>query len=392
MAKKQVKGLERKEWFSNFVLVGKANVGDKTFGLDLESEKSDWVYNRMNLGIDCGEKSGLCFCEMMGGFGSERDNVIKVYGKDEEGKDDFNTQIEVDWEDRFDEDIIKDTAKISLITVGLEKTTDNKTYYKNFLSAYDAIAYINEHLKQDMIVRVTGNLKYEYYNGNVYVKKIVNSIVLSSKEEEDFEATFRQSILLTKDSIGVDDKTKSVFLVNAKVLEYFKSINGYEVTGKKKFIPIPKTFEYAVNFEKPETVEKVKQMLFNVRRDVTQITFNGKFIESGATVATTIDDLDDDIKDMIEAGIYSLEEALEDASQNGGVDRRMILTKPLLNKADSEKKTKATIKKIDKMYTEQEMYYPCFNISEEDEENTDDEVEDTNKTDDDDMDWLKDIE
>lgn len=389
MAKKQVKGLERKEWYSNFVFVGKANVNDKTFELDLESEKSDWIYNRMNLGVDCGEKSGLCFCEMMGGYGSERDNVIKVFGKDEEGKDDFNTQIEIDWEDRFDEDIIKDTAKGSLITVGLEKTTDDKTYYKNFLSAYDAIAYINEHLKQDMTIRVSGKIKYEYYNGNVYVKKIADNIVLSNKEKEDFEATFKQTILLTKDSIGVDNKAKGVFLVNAKVLEYFKSINGYEVTGKKKFIPIPKTFEYAVDFEKPEMVDKVKQMLFSVRREVTQITFNGKFVESGATVKTTIDDLDDDIKDMIEAGIYSLEDALEDASQNGGVDRRMILTKPLLNKASAEEKTKATIKKIEKVYKEQEMYYPCFDTSDE-EENTNEVVAETE--DDDNLDWLNEVE
>ena len=390
MAKKQVKGLERKEWYSNFVFVGNAIVNDKTFELDLESEKSDWIYNRMNLGVDCGEKSGLCFCEMMGGYGSERDNVIKVFGKDEEGKDDFNTQIEIDWEDRFDEDIIKDTAKGSLITVGLEKTTDDKTYYKNFLSAYDAIAYINEHLKQDMTIRVSGKIKYEYYNGNVYVKKIADNIVLSNKEKEDFEATFKQTILLTKDSIGVDNKAKGVFLVNAKVLEYFKSINGYEVTGKKKFIPIPKTFEYAVDFEKPEMVDKVKQMLFSVRREVTQITFNGKFVESGATVKTTIDDLDDDIKDMIEAGIYSLEDALEDASQNGGVDRRMILTKPLLNKASAEEKTKATIKKIEKAYKEQEMYYPCFDTSDE-EENTNEVVAETEE-DDDNLDWLNEVE
>ena len=137
-------------------------------------------------------------------------------------------------------------------------------------------------------------------------------------------------------------------------------------------------------------VDKVKQMLFSVRREVTQITFNGKFVESGATVKTTIDDLDDDIKDMIEAGIYSLEDALEDASQNGGVDRRMILTKPLLNKASAEEKTKATIKKIEKAYKEQEMYYPCFDTSDE-EENTNEVVAETVE-DDDNLDWLNEVE
>ena len=41
---------------ANFNLVGRAKVSDFTCKRDVESSKSDWIYNQLNLGIECGEK------------------------------------------------------------------------------------------------------------------------------------------------------------------------------------------------------------------------------------------------------------------------------------------------------------------------------------------------
>ena len=80
MAKKEVvNALTKTEWISNFNLVGEAKINDFTFKINEKSEKSDWVYNSINLGISCGEKYGTVFCELMNGYGSERDNVIYVF-------------------------------------------------------------------------------------------------------------------------------------------------------------------------------------------------------------------------------------------------------------------------------------------------------------------------
>ena len=64
-------------------ILGKAVVNDYTFTIDKRSESSDWIYNRLNLTVDCGEKHGRISTELMGGYGSERGdkNVIYVHGK-----------------------------------------------------------------------------------------------------------------------------------------------------------------------------------------------------------------------------------------------------------------------------------------------------------------------
>ena len=84
MAKtKEKTPLTRENWISNFTLIGEAVLKNPeyTFKIDERSEKSDWVYNALNLGVDCGEKFGTVYAEMMGGYGAERQNVIYAHGK-----------------------------------------------------------------------------------------------------------------------------------------------------------------------------------------------------------------------------------------------------------------------------------------------------------------------
>ena len=86
MAEKEQKVLEKKNWASSFMLIGEAKVNNYTYRIDAKSESSDWVYNSLNLGVFCGETSGVVYAELMGGYGAERDNVVYVHGKDEEGR------------------------------------------------------------------------------------------------------------------------------------------------------------------------------------------------------------------------------------------------------------------------------------------------------------------
>ena len=183
MAKKQRIELDKKEWTSRFTLVGEANVNDFTFKMNQTSDKSDWVWNQINLRVDCGEKHGKVDCELMNGYGSERDNVIYVHGKKEDGTDDFSNSYTIAWEDRFDEDILKDIGSLCFIRVGLEKTDKDKTFYKDFLTGYDAIEYMNEHLTDGTVIKVDGQLRYSVYNGSIQCRKEITSLVLSQATE-----------------------------------------------------------------------------------------------------------------------------------------------------------------------------------------------------------------
>jgi hypothetical protein len=377
MAKKEKTPLVKSNWQQSFNIVGKVKLNDYTFKLNEHSEKSDWVYNVLNLGVDCGEKFGTVYSELMGGYGSERtNNVVYVHGKKEDGSDDFKNQYTIAWEDRFEESILEDIGDLCFLTIGLEKDSKGNTYYKKFLTPYDFIAYAEEHLEDGMVVNVRGQLKYTLYNGNLQCRKEINSIALSKAEPKDYKAVFTQTMLLDKDSVTKDsiDKDKGVIYVNAYILEKFKEYNGWDLTegGKVKggaFVPLHKTFEHVINKDKPELTTGIINKIFKVKSGVTQVTMEGEFIESGATVTVTEDDLPDDIRELIDLGLYDLEEALAKCTTGGSRERRMIVTKPSIRMIDgaNEGEKIPQIQKFEKQYDEEDLQL-YFLVPKEDED------------------------
>lgn len=379
------KTITKKDWVSNFTLIGKPKISDEyTFKIDEKSEKSSWIYNSMNIGIDCGEKHGVVYAEMMGGYSEENENKIYAHGKKDDGSDDFDKQIIVNWDDRFNDDVLEEIGDLSFITIGLEKTDKDKTFYKKFLSAYDAIAYVKEHLTEDMVVNVRGSLKYSSYNDNVQVRKNITSIALSKADDASkYKATFTQSVLIDKDSASLKniDKDKGVMFVDTKVLDYVKEVNGVEVKGQ---YPYNKQFEFEMNFENEKQCKTICEKLFKVKKGVTQITFEGEFVEGGAVVTATWDDIPDDIKDLVEMGMYSKEEALAKCTANGSRERRMVLKKPMIKLVGDDKTP--VIQKFDERYKEEDLVLDYLFDKKSDEApfDTDDETD----SDDNSMDWL----
>lgn len=372
MAKNTKKKLEKKNWESKFVLIGEAKVGDYTYKIDEKSEKSDWVYNVLNLGVDCGAQ-GTVYSELMGGYGAERDNVIYVHGvKEVDGKtqDDFDNKFTIDWDDRFDDSILESIGDLCFITVGLEKDKKGNTYAKKFLSAYDAIAYVKDHLESEMVINVKGNLKYSKYQDNVQVKKEITSIFLSKVDDKSkYYARFTQTMLLKKDSIGKPDKDKGVIPIYAQVLDYVKMFGNKEV---KQFIPFNKTFELEVDLTNESVVKMWVAKVLKVKKGVTEITFEGDLIESGALVTATEDDIPDDIKDLIAMGAYTKEEALAKCTENTGKEKRMIIRKPVIKMVGEDGSKVPTIQKFEEKYTEEDLILDFMFEKDDEEENTED--------------------
>lgn len=382
----------RKDWASNFTLIGNPVITDYTYKIDEKSEKSQWIYNAMNLGVDCGEKHGTVYAELMGGYSEENENRIFAHGKKDDGSDDFDTQIVVPWEDRFNDSVLEEIGEMSFITVGLERTNKKDVFEKKFLSAYDAIAYVNERLTSDMVVYVRGNLKYSIYNDVVQVRKNITSIKLcidkKTKEyvsPDKYTANFTQSVLIDKDSASLKniDKDKGVMYVDTKVLDYVKEVNGIEVKGQ---YPYTKQFEFAMDFSNQDACKKIMEKLFKVKKGITQITFEGEFIEGGAVVTATWDDVPDDIKDLVDMGVYTKEEALAKCTANGSRERRMVLKKPMIKLVGDDKVP--VLQKFEERYTEEDLILDYLNDSNVDEPYTDDDDAPFD-TEDDSMAWLK---
>ena len=136
MAKKNEK-VALKKGVSQFNIVGKVKINDNTFTIDTESQTSDYIYSRANIGVDVG--NGLVFSSLMGGYFATNDNVVYVHGtkKNDAGKlvSDYENRFTVDWDDRFDDNILETIGDDCFIKVGIEKDNKGKTFVKKFLSA-----------------------------------------------------------------------------------------------------------------------------------------------------------------------------------------------------------------------------------------------------------------
>lgn len=342
-----------------FTLIGKVKVTDKTFNLD-NSYDSGWTDNQMYLGVDCGN-GNMVYGEMRGGFFPDDDNILRGFSKDDKDDDGKSKQVEIAWEDRFDEELLDTVADTSFITVGVEKDVKGKTVYKKFLSAYDAVEYLNDHLEDGMIVNVKGNIGYSEYEDNVTVKKEITSIVLSKVEDEaDFKATFTQTILLDFDSIGKKDPEKNTMALNAYVVDYVgkPKIDGKKVEIKKN-VTYPKTFEVAIN-ENPEITAKMLQKFFKVKKkgSINVLTVMGNLIEGAAIVNITDDDIPDDIKELIEMGLYSEEEAKAKCAVGGNNrERRMVILKPDITYVGQDDERKPTVAFEEGKYEDSDLYF-----------------------------------
>ena len=359
-----------KKGVATFQLVGEPKINDYTFKID-EQSNSGWIYNNMNLGIDC-NNGNVVYCDMMGGYSSVADSIIYVHGKKENdaGKDvdDWDNRFTIDWDDRFDEDIIEQVGNQCFITVGLEKDAKGKTFPKKFLSAYDAIEYIKEQLTTDMVVNVKGNLKYSDYQGNIQVKKEVTSIFLSKADDPSkYSATFQQSILVDKDSIGKYDKESNSIPILAYVVDYVGKY-GESKQEIKQNIAFPKEFQFEVNAEDVEKSVKLISKLFKVKKDnVNEITMIGDIIEGQVKINITINDLPEDIKELIELGAYTEEEALAKCAVGNTREKKMIIRKPLIRMVGEDDEKKPVIVKEDGKYKFDDLVFLNQLISTEDE-------------------------
>ena len=396
MAKKEKEKTPLKKGVSQFNIVGKAKVNDNTFTLDTESQTSDYIYSRASIGVDTG--NGVVFSSLMGGYFATKDNVVYVHGtkKDDDGRTvaDYDNRFTIDWDDRFDDDILETVADDCFIKVGIEKDNKGKTYVKKFLSAYDAIEYLSEHLTDGTVVNISGNIQYQYYNDSVSVQKNIKTIYLSTKEEKDFKSEFRQTILLDTDSIDKFDKEKNTYPINCYVVDYVGKIDGTEI---KQNVVMPKTMYFDVLDENnPDKTKKLLDKYFkpSKKNKILEIGVIGTFAEGGVISTATLDDLDDDIKDMLELGMLTEEEALAKYT-NGNVERRMVIKQFITrNEGDAENKKLVIMRDEDK-YTADDFVFVSQFIDTDDDEDEDDDVNTVGETEtdsnDDDEDWLKDL-
>ena len=325
MAKKQNEEKHQlKKSRANFEVIGEVGkLGEWTYSIDATSS-SGFKYSSMKLNVKVSDNNTISVEAMGGYFPNKTDNIIKV-----RGKDDPNEMIEVAWEDRKNKDIIDVISNLNIINIALEKDVNNKLVYKKFLSWYDAIEYVQAHLKQGDRIKVRGNLVYSEYNETVQVRKNIQSIYLVDESDEKVknEALFTQTILTTSSDMDKSHaKEDKIIDISAKVVDYDKNLGAQ------------RAFDYLFKVKLEDGQENArlsvcKKLIPEKKTILREITVVGNIVEGAEVSNITAKDIPQELQDLIDCGIYTEEEILNKMIVKGHKIVSFFITKPAVSEA-----------------------------------------------------------
>lgn len=349
---------------SSFKLVGEVILNEYSFKQDVISDRSGYQYSSCNIGVRT--KNGLVtYCESMGGFfpngrdvsGNPRENLLYV-----NSKDDFMDRFTIGFEDRFNENITDPIHGMNFCNVGVALDENEKIIQKRFLSEYDMIEYLEEHLHNGDVVSVSGDIEYSVYNDEVQARKQIRNIFISSKPKEEYEAVFTQTILLNKDSI--DRPKDGEIEIFAQVPEYISKMGQ---TVVKNTLALPQQYV----MEDSELSKKLISNYMKVKKgNITEITVDGEFQSSVQTGVVTDDELSPDMIELVELGLFTKEQALDQQNSIIKGDRGrevLVIKKPHLRKG-KEDNTVIISYCLDK-YKEEELLSHYMYTEQDDEDN-----------------------
>ena len=352
---------ELKKGASSFKLIGKMVITPNTFKMESKSS-TGYISNKMYVGVNCG-KGNTVYAQMFGGY-SDSGSASKLYlhGKQADPNntrrdiDDYSNQFEIAWNDRFNIDVLNECGPSCFVQVALEKDTDGNLQTQKFLSSYDAIRYIKDVTdkmsaedKDKLIVNVSGSIEYRYYEGKTSYQKTINSIKLIDATEENFTASFTQTIFVDKDCIGKADMERKVLPLNVKVAEYVGKYKGEEI---KETVPLE------VEMELDATAKIAPWLANNIKKSsgYAKAVILGNFVESGSTEAFDITTLPAEVQQLIADGVLNKEDVQRTVAS--GNQRQQILSINAIKTAIDENKNISaafeasayTSKEIDNIY------------------------------------------
>lgn len=372
--------VELKKGKSYVTVVGKAKINEKTFSGELTSDRTGYVYSRINLGIEV-EEGVTVYGEMMGGYAPSNPVIYSMNKED-------NSPTTVNFADRLNQNIVDSTADFKLHKVGLLRDDKGDLIVEKFLSPMDVHDYLQEHLKDGMEVTVKGSFGFSEYKDDTQRKFQIQNIFLPYQKEEVDEsgnktgellpvqthASFVQSVLVTEDTfkkLSKADKDAGEIVLPTYAVDYVGKKNGKPV---KKNMPFPLPITVKINQEDPSVTEKILKALFDVKKGVVrELAIEGSILEGYEKQEVSEKDvvISDEIKELIAMGLYSEEEAKQKMTVRGNKVSKLIFARPFLQK-DKDDPTKIFIDKHDDKYTPEHL---IVELPEEEEKSTDNTLE-----------------
>ena len=219
------------------------------------TKKDDKGKKREMLSMTFGVKesdSNMAFVEA---FDSKQD-VIKTMNTD-------NEKLDVNWDDRFDEDIISQVASYRKYIVDLGEDHGGR---QEFITVYDMIKHLQEHLPNyEGRVVVTGQFTRDWYaKKKMYFSKFRIQNVFAAPEERKSRLMITADLFYNKDSFDDSDfdENKKITL-DCYIEQYINKDEG------RKYVPIQVVFsgaKYDMENERHKKLLANKMSYLNVAK------------------------------------------------------------------------------------------------------------------------------
>lgn len=313
---------------SRFSAYGKVSISADTFPTDAVKAASGYTYKRVSFPVSVGDNNTI-YVQMMGGY-SPKKPVIYARNTD-------NDPIEVNWDLRTNENILENIADRSFVKVRLEKDADGKLIEKKFLSEFDAITYMADHLKDGQQVYIGGDVEYRHYNGQIQRSFNMTTVALDENEDREPSAQLSQTYLIDSTSVDRDWEDqleeKKQLVVNAYVPQYVGKHEGKQV---KKTLAFPQQFVLKAtdeNMDKRKAI--VKRFLLTDEDVVRELSLLCDLVD-GYEESTGNVELSDDLKELIKLGFMTEEAAEKQMTIGGNRVRETVLIRPMLRRNNGQ--------------------------------------------------------
>lgn len=253
----------------------------------------------MNFGI-MESKGNMGFVES---FGSKQ-KKIKTYDND-------GNQIEINWDDRFDSNIIKSVANYRKYIVDLGDDLGGRN---EFITQYDAILFLSENLpKYKGKICVTGQMVKQWYDKQYYDKFTFNSVYAVDNEHKNRLMIFAD-IYYKKDCIDTSDwKEERKIYIDGYIQMYINKDEG------TKYVPQRFVFnasKYKEDNEHHQNLLKYKLKYIKCDKKKWHHLLWECVLQNGAEeIDFDESQLTDAQKEQIELGVRTL----EDFRPNGAI-------------------------------------------------------------------------
>lgn len=217
-----------------------------------------------------------------------------------------NEKMDVDWDDRFDEDIIEKVANYRKYIVDLG---DEHGGRQEFITAYDMIEHLREHLPNyDGRVVVTGQFTRDWYaKKKTYFSKFRIQNVFAAPEERKNRLLLTMDLFYNKNSLDDSDfdENKKMTL-DCYIEQYINKDEG------RKYVPIQVVFsgaKFDLENEKHKKLFDYKMKYIKVKnKNMVHIPWEIVLLRGAEEAEFDESMLTDSQREQVELGIKSVDD------------------------------------------------------------------------------------